>query len=102
MVSTRKKKQSIRRILSQLDDFDQIIKFGNTKSGRRQNATLNEVTADQDFIVGTSGKNLMATENMVNVKTLERCFNESIDTELTNNVDALEDRIQKTTFDLYW
>ena len=102
MVSTRKKKQSNRKLLNQLDDFDQIIKIGNTKSDRRQNATLNEVTADQEFTVGTSGINLMTTENMVNVKTLERCFNESIDTELTNIVDAVEDRIQNAAFDLFW
>ena len=32
-------------------------------------------------------------ESMVNVKTLERCFNERIDSEMSNIVDTVEDRI---------
>ena len=94
MVSTREKNQSNRRFRSQLDDFDQDIIIGNTVSDRRKNATVNEGTGDQDFTVGTSGNNLMTTENTVNVKTLERCFNEGIDKEMSNIVDTVEDRIQ--------
>ena len=36
----------------------------------------------------------MTNENTVNVKTLERCFNERIDREMSNIVDSGEDRIQ--------
>ena len=36
----------------------------------------------------------MTNENMVNVKTLERCYNERIDKEMSNIVDTVEDRIQ--------
>ena len=36
----------------------------------------------------------MTNENTVNVKTLERCFNERIDREINNIVDTVEDRIQ--------
>ena len=33
----------------------------------------------------------------MNVKTLERCFNERIDREMSNIVDTVEDRIQNAT-----
>ena len=51
-------------------------------------------TGDRDFAVGTSGNNLITNEKTVNVKTLERCFSERIDREMSNIVDAVEDRIQ--------
>ena len=94
MVSTRKKRQSNRRLLSQLDDFDQDIIIGNTVSDRQESATVNEGTGDQKFTVVNHDNNLTANENMVNVKTLERCFNEKIDWELSNIVDTVEDRIE--------
>ena len=42
----------------------------------------------------TSNKNTAVNESTGNVKTLERCFNGRIDREMSNIVDALEDRIQ--------
>ena len=42
MVSTRKKGQSNRRLLSQLDDFDQDIIISNTVSDRQENAKVSE------------------------------------------------------------
>ena len=94
MVSTRKKRQSNRRLLSQLDDFDQDIIIGNAVSERQENVVVNEGTNDQDFTVGTSSSNSVANENAMNVKTLERCFNERIDREMSNIVDTVGDRIQ--------
>ena len=94
MVSTRKKKQSNRRLLSQLDDFDQNIIFGSTASNRQENVTVNESTGDQELTVDNPGSNLAAIENLVNVKTLERCFIERIDRETGNTIDTVEDRIQ--------
>ena len=94
MVSTRKERQSNRRLLSQLDDFDQDIIIGNTSSEWQENAVVNEGTVDRDFNVVTSGNNLMTNESTVNVKTLEKCFNEMIDREMSNIVDTVEDRIQ--------
>ena len=41
MVSTRKKRQSSRRLLSQLDYFDQDIIFGNAASERQGNVVVN-------------------------------------------------------------
>ena len=79
MVSTRKKGQSNRRLLSQLDDSDQDIIIGNADSARQENIVVNEVTNDRDFTVGTSSNNTVINENVVNVKTLERCFNGKID-----------------------
>ena len=94
MVSTRKKRQSNRKLLSQLDDFDQDIVFGNTVSDRQEKSTVNEGTVDQEFTVDMSDCNLPANENLVNVRTLERRFNERIDREMGEIVDTVEDKIQ--------
>ena len=56
MVSTHKKRQSSRRLLRQLDDFDQDMIIGNTVTERQENAVVNEGTNDRDFTVGTSNK----------------------------------------------
>ena len=94
MVSTRKKRQSNKRLLSQLDDFDQDMIIGNTASERQENVVVNEGINDQDFTVGTSNVSSIINENVLNVKTLERCFNERIDREMENIVETVEDRIQ--------
>ena len=94
MVSTRKKRQSNRRLLSQLDGFDQDTIIGSAASERQENIVANEGTSDRDFTVGTSNNNSTINENAMNVKTLERCFNERIDREMSNIVDTVEDRIQ--------
>ena len=94
MVSTRKKRQSNRRLLSQLDDFDEDMIIGNTASERQDNTVVNEGTNDQDFTVGTSKVSSTVNGSIAKVKTLERCFNERIDREMANIVDTVEDRIQ--------
>ena len=94
MVSTRKKRQSNRRLLNQVDDFDQDIIFGNTASERQEDVMVNGGTNDRDFIVGTCSDNLVTIENTVIVKTLVRCFNERIDREMSIIIDTVEDRIQ--------
>ena len=94
MVSTRKKRQSNKKLLGQLDDFDQDIIIGNTASEKHQNTRVNGGTVNLDFTVGTSGNNLMTNEITVKVKTLKRCFNERIVKEMSNIIDMVEDRIQ--------
>ena len=94
MVSTRKKRQSNKRLLSQLDDFDQDMIIGNAVSERQENAVVNMGTNDRDFTVSNSSNNTAVNENAMNVKTLERRFNERIDREMSNIVDTVEDRIQ--------
>ena len=94
MVSTRKKRQSSRKLLSQLDDFDQDMIIGNTSSEREENVVVNEGTNDRDFTVGTSNNDSVVNGNAMSVKTLERCFNGRIDREMSNIVDTVEDRIQ--------
>ena len=95
MVSTRKKRQSSKWLLRQLDDFDEDVIIGNVASAERENVVVNEGSNDQDFTVGTSSGNLVTNENTVNLKTLESCFNEKTDGEMSNIVDTVEDRIQK-------
>ena len=92
MVSTSKKTQSNIRLLSELDDFDQVICFGNTVSDEQRIATVNEGTGDQESTVGNHENNLTANENALKVRTLERCFIEKIETEISNIADTLEDR----------
>ena len=94
MVSTRKKRQSSRRLLGQLDVFDRDIIIGNAVRERQENAVSNEATNDQDFTVGTSKNDSIVNGNAMSVKTLERCYNERIDREMSNIVDTVEDRIQ--------
>ena len=55
---------------------------------------VNEGTNDRDFTVSTPTNNIAINESTVNVKTLERCFYERIDREMSNIVDTVEDRIQ--------
>ena len=94
MVSTRKKRQTNKRLLSQLDDFDQDMIIGNAVSERQENVVVKEGTNDRDFTVSISSNNTAVNESVVNVKTLERCFNERIDREKNNIADTVEDRIQ--------
>ena len=94
MVSTRKKKQSNKRLLSQLDNFDQDMIIGNTVRESKENAVVNEGTNDRDFTVSTSNDDSVNNGNVKSMKTLERCFNERIDREMSNIVDTVEDRIQ--------
>ena len=55
---------------------------------------VNEGTNDRDFTVGISSNNIAINEITVNVKTLEMCFDERTDREMSNIVDTVEDRIQ--------
>ena len=68
--------------------------IGNAASEKQENFVVNEGTNDRDFTVGTSSNNIAINESTVNVKTLERCFNERIDREMSNIVDTVGDRIQ--------
>ena len=97
MVSSRKRKQSNRNLFSQLDDFDRNIIIGNTVSNRQENATVNEDIGDQKFFVDNPDTNLVANKILVNVKSLETCFNEQIDKENINIIDSVEERIQMLT-----
>ena len=102
MVSTCNKRQSNRRLPSQLDDFDQYTVIGNVASERKEIIVVIEGTNGRGFTLSTSSKNIAKIESTVSVKTLEKCFNESIDREISINVDTAEDRIQNailTAFD---
>ena len=68
--------------------------IGNAVSERQEKAVVNEGTNDRDFTVGTSSNDSIVNGNAMSVKTLERCFNERIDREMSNIVDTVEDRIQ--------
>ena len=94
MVSTRKRRQSNKKLLSQLDDFDQDMVIDSAVIERQENAVVNEGTNDRDFTVGTSNDDSVINGNAMSMKTLERCFNERIDREMSNIVDTVEDRIQ--------
>ena len=70
MVSTRKKRQSNKRLLGQLDDFDQDMIIGNAVSERQGNTAVNQGTNDRDFTVGTSNNDSVINGNSMSVKTL--------------------------------
>ena len=94
MESNRKKSQSNKMLLSQLDEFDQDIVTGNTASESQENTVVKKITKDRDFTVDTSINKLVVDENTVNVKTMEMCFNERIDREMSKIVGTAEDRTQ--------
>ena len=71
MVSTRKKRQSNRRLLSQLDDFDQDIILGNAVRETQDNNLVNEDTNDRSCTVGIYSNNSAVNESTMNAKTLE-------------------------------
>ena len=71
--------------------------FGNVASERQENIVANEGTIDRGFTVGFSSINIANIESTKNLKTLERCFNERVDKEMSNIVDTFEDRIQNAT-----
>ena len=96
MVSTCKRRQTNKRLLSQLDDFDQDMIIGNAVSERLEIVVVNGGTNDRDFNVSNSSNNTAINESAMNVKTLERCFNERIDREMSNIVDTVEDRIKNS------
>ena len=55
---------------------------------------VSENTKDQNFTASSSSSNMAINESTVNVKTLERGFNERIDRERNNIVDIIEGRTQ--------
>ena len=69
----------------------------NTASERAENIVVSEGTNYRDFTVGTSSNNTTINESTANLKTLERCFNEKVDMEMSNIVDTIEIRIQNAT-----
>ena len=74
MVSTRKKRQLNKKLLGQLDDFNQDTMIGNDTSGRQENIVVNQDTNNRDFTVGTSNNKIAINESAVNVKTFGRKF----------------------------
>ena len=93
MVSTREKRRSNRRLLSQLDDCDQDNLFGNAASESQENTVVNECSYYRDITVGTFSNNSATKENTMNVKTLERCLNEEIDRGVSKIVATVEYKI---------
>ena len=68
--------------------------IGNDVCERQENNVVNESTNARDFTVDTSSNNSVVNGNAMDVKTLERCFNEKIDRDMSSFVDTVEDRIQ--------
>ena len=72
-----------------MDDFDQVVIIGNAASERQENVMVNDGTNDRDFTVGTSNNSSVTNGNAMSVKTLERCFDERVDREMSNIVDTV-------------
>ena len=74
--------------------IDKEVSFVDAASNRQQNFKVKIGTVDQKITANESGNNSTPNEKTVNLQTSERCFNESIDRELVNLVDTVEDTIQ--------
>ena len=83
-----------RRLMSQMDDFDQDINIGNAANNRQQNVVVNEGTVDQEIANNHTNSNSTTNENVVNMNNSELCFSERIDREMGNIVGSLADLIQ--------
>ena len=68
MVTTRKKSQSDRKFLRQLDNFDQDNIIGNAVSDRQEDVVVIEGTVHQEFTVNDISSNLADNGNWVFVK----------------------------------
>ena len=68
--------------------------IGSAVRETQENALVNEGTNDRDFTVSTSNNDSVINESTVNVRTLERCFDERIDREMCNIINTVEDRKQ--------
>ena len=55
---------------------------------------VNKGTEDRNLTIGAPSNNIANNEITVNVKTLEKRFNERTDKEMSNIFDKIEDRIQ--------
>ena len=75
MVSTRKKRQSNKRLLSELDDFDQDMIIGNAVSERQENAVVNEgSTNDREFTFSTSNNDSVVDGNCNECENFGKVF----------------------------
>ena len=66
--------QQNRRLLGQLDDFDQDVAFGVAAKSGQQNVVVNDGTVDREITVNIISKNSFALEDTVKVQTLEKGF----------------------------
>ena len=98
MVSSGKKKEKNknRRLLSQLDDFDQDAFIGDAVNSEKQNNVVNSVLADQGFAAFSKNIDSLAAtlENTVDFQTLERNFSDSMSREMSNIFETVKNRIQ--------
>ena len=53
-----------------------------------------KIPLTRNFIAQNTGSNFTTIENLVNVQTLKKCFNETVDREMGSIVDTVEDKIQ--------
>ena len=97
MVSTRKKKQSFIRLFSRRDDFDQDVFIVNTAATRKQIFAVENSTFDREFTIDNSGFVPTTSENRVDFRRSESCFNGGTVEEMGNIVDTVEDSIQNAT-----
>ena len=82
------------KLEGQLDGSDQDNIIGEAAKSGQQNILVKNGTVDRETTVIISGSIPKTKEITVKVQTLERRFNEGIDTEMGEINDLVEDRIQ--------
>ena len=91
MISTQKRRQQNRRLLSQFDDFDQGVITDEAENRGRQSLVGNNGPIDRESTVDSNDGVPETNENKVNVQKLERSLTDRIDRELKNIADTVED-----------
>ena len=94
MVSTQKKRQQNRRLLSHLDHFDQNVLIGHAVSSGSQSVLVNNSPAGPDNTVNNNDSIPTTIENTVSDQILEICLPDRIDREMGDIADMVEDRIE--------
>ena len=94
LLSTRKKNQQSKRLLSQSDDFDQDVFIGDTVSSGRQDSVLHNRQSDWELTINNNNSPSIANENAMDVQMLEKNITDGITREKSNVVETVEGMIQ--------
>ena len=93
-VSNWKKRQQVKKRVSQFLDLDQEVIIADAISSEPHNAMVNNGPVDREFTVNNKKSISTTYGNTVNDQALERNFIDRTDNKTPNRIGTVEDRIQ--------
>ena len=91
--SDPQEEQQNKRVLGELDDFDQVVVLGDVMSSERLNVVVNNGVADRKNTANNNDSSVVANDNTVHLQTLQRKLTDRVTKEITNIGETVEDRI---------